>query len=476
MNKFENFLENVKMFKPKIGIIGDCMIDNYFRVDANRVSPEFPIPVMLMEEESPEKAVPGGAANVVSQFRHFPVSVKLLGYVDNLAIEVFGAEKWGLGFQHENNVNFYDSLNIEKSYNQNIPTKNRFYQKDFPLCRLDIEKKNYGLSSEDFIEARETVYGEWIGSNLDVAIFSDYGKGVFEADCYGKFIDWQKNIDGNTITIVDPKNGPVEKWRGCTVFKPNAKEAKELSGLEDPKMQCDYFQQKIGCMAVVVTNGGQGVYGKVGGKHFDYRSGDSVKAKSVIGAGDCFAAFLAMALSVGMDIIDAVEIAYEAGAIYVQSSYNKPIKPSDLLMSTEKLTMPPEDRDYKLVFTNGCYDLLHTGHLKVLEQAKSFGDKLVVGVNSDDSIKRIKGDKRPIVSLEDRVKMLAALECVDFVVSFDEKTPYALIKKIMPDVLVKGSDWEDKVVVGSDLVEDVRFVELLEGMSTTELISKANRA
>ena len=476
MNNFQSFLENIKMLKPKIGIIGDCMIDNYFRVDANRVSPEFPIPVMLMDEEKPEKAVPGGAANVVSQFKHFPVSVGFLGYIDNSALDIFGSESWGLGFQHENQVDFYDSLNIEEAYGQRIPSKNRFYQGDFPLCRLDVERKNYGLSSEDFIEAREFVRQRWDKSSFDVAIFSDYGKGIFEADSFGTFIDWNKNNDGNTITIVDPKHGPVEKWRGCSIFKPNAKEARELSGLEDPEMQCDYFQNKIGCMAVVVTNGGEGVYGKVAGKYFDYRSGDSVKAKSVIGAGDCFAAFLAMALAVGTDIVDAVEIAYEAGAIYVQNSYNKPIKPLDLLMSTDKLTTPPQERDYKLVFTNGCYDLLHPGHLKVLEEAKSFGDKLIVGVNSDDSIKRIKGDKRPVMSLEHRVKMLAALECVDFVVPFGEATPYSLIKKIMPDILVKGSDWEEKVVVGSDLVEDVRFVKLLEGMSTTDIINKASRS
>ena len=476
MNKFNTFLENIKTQSPRIGVIGDCMIDNYFRVDANRVSPEFPIPVMLMEGESPEKSVPGGAANVVSQFKHFPVSVGLLGYIDNSALKVFNSESWGLGFQHENQVNFYESVNIEESYGQKIPTKNRFYQRDFPLCRLDVEKENYGLSSEHFIKARDRLQTEWLKSSFDVAIFSDYGKGIFEEDSHGTFVDWPSLTDGNTITIVDPKNGPVEKWRGCTVFKPNFLEAKKLSGLEDPIEQCNYFQAKIGCMAVVVTNGGDGVYGKVGGKHFNYRSGDSIKAKSVIGAGDCFAAFLAMALSVGMDIIDACEIAYEAGAIYVQNSHNKPIKPSDILMSTDKLTMPPQERNYKLVFTNGCYDLLHSGHLKVLEEAKSFGDKLVVGINSDDSIKRIKGDKRPIIPLEDRVKMLAALECVDFVVSFDQKNPYALIKKIMPDVLVKGGDWEGKVVIGSDLVEDVRFVELLEGMSTTEIINKASRS
>jgi D-beta-D-heptose 7-phosphate kinase/D-beta-D-heptose 1-phosphate adenosyltransferase len=212
--------------------------------------------------------------------------------------------------------------------------------------------------------------------------------------------------------------------------------------------------------------------GIIDGEWFEYSPQKKIEAISVIGAGDCFVAFLALALGCGFDIAESAEIAFEAGAVYVQRKYNKPVSPSDLISSSKKVDVSLlRKMDCKLVFTNGCFDILHVGHLELLRKAKTFGDKLVVAVNSDESIQRLKGDGRPINCLEDRMEMLASLEFVDFVVSFEEDTPYNLIQEIMPEVLVKGKDWNGNVV-GSDLVKQVEIVEMIPGRSTTKIIEK----
>lgn len=459
MKEVFDFLGRAKTLKPKIAVVGDGMVDQYFNVAADRVSPEFPIPVMLSETSTSDVCLPGGAANVCRQFGKFDIDVKFLGFIDRAAKVDY--DKY--------NINCEYCVSLENG--RMIPRKKRFYHGQFPLCRWDVETFNYGLEKEELRKYQEELYEKFLQLDADVVILSDYDKGVFTG---GPF--WAAQLEGK-ITIVDPKKGPVEKWRGCTVFKPNAKEAKELSGADNWKTQCDFFQRRIGCMSVVITQGGDGVVGKVGGRYFDFHPDRKISADSVIGAGDCFAAFLAMTLAHGMDIVEGVKVAFEAGSLYVQRKHNEPVTSQELIMYIDsraaKFSTPPQERDYTLVFTNGCYDILHPGHLKVLEEAKSFGDKLVVGVNSDESIRVNKGDKRPIMNLQERMNMLAALECVDFVVPFEERTPYALVKSIMPDILVKGSDWADKTIVGSDLVKDVRFVELLEGMSTSDIIKRA---
>jgi D-beta-D-heptose 7-phosphate kinase/D-beta-D-heptose 1-phosphate adenosyltransferase len=275
----------------------------------------------------------------------------------------------------------------------------------------------------------------------------------------------------DVATFVDPKNGPVEKWRGCTLFKPNAKEAEALSGLKDWREQCLYFKEKLDCRYVVITQSGAGVVGYDGAKFYEYRSKQPILVESVIGAGDCFMAVLAMAVTHGFDLEASMQIAYEAGKLYVQKRLNRPIVPGEL--SASKIIHPFDvvSRDFELVFTNGCFDLLHPGHLKILREAKEMGDKLLVAVNSDASVKRLKGEKRPVMSQQARVEMLAAIDAVDFVAVFEEDTPLEAIKACRPNVLVKGGDYPIDQIVGADIVDDVRNVPLVEGMSTTKLIS-----
>jgi D-beta-D-heptose 7-phosphate kinase/D-beta-D-heptose 1-phosphate adenosyltransferase len=191
------------------------------------------------------------------------------------------------------------------------------------------------------------------------------------------------------------------------------------------------------------------------------------------GAGDCFAATLAVAVGHGLKLADAAKLAYRAGSRYVLKEHNAPISPLDLY--EDKFVHPKDlvDRDFKLVFTNGCFDVLHIGHLHTLKYAKEKGDKLVVAINTDESVKKLnKGPNRPYNTLADRKEILAALECVDFVVDFAEDSPYNIVKLIKPDVLVKGGDYLLDQIKSKELVKEVYVAPLIEGISTTELARK----
>jgi D-beta-D-heptose 7-phosphate kinase/D-beta-D-heptose 1-phosphate adenosyltransferase len=177
-----------------------------------------------------------------------------------------------------------------------------------------------------------------------------------------------------------------------------------------------------------------------------------------------------MSLALGLNILESAEIAWEAGVVYVKNKYNQPLHPNDF--STSKIVDPQflTERNFKLVFTNGCFDILHAGHLESLKFAKFLGDKLVVAVNTDESVAENKPG-RPFVKLKDRMSLLASLEFVDYVVSFSEKTPLEILKTIRPDVVVKGSEYSKENIVGNDFIPEVVVCPMIEGLSTTNLIN-----
>ena len=245
-----------------------------------------------------------------------------------------------------------------------------------------------------------------------------------------------------------------------------------MTGKVEWKEQAKSLQSELECKAVVITFGGGKVCGIDGLELFTFNPQTSVTVESVVGAGDCFAAFFAMAVGHGFTVPEAAEIAWNAGSNYVKHRRNEPITPAEL--SPSAIVHPDDliDRNFKLVFANGCFDILHEGHIKTLEFAKSKGDKLVVAINSDASVKRLKGDNRPIKPLDQRMAVMAALKMVDFVVSFDEDTPLELIKKIKPDVLVKGSDYKDGEIVGAYIVPEVFRAPIIKGLSTSYFLQQ----
>lgn len=453
-----------------IGVVGDAMVDEYFNVKVKKISPEFPIPVMHSDTDQSED-YPGGAANVAYQFKHFNAKANLIAFTDkdaDLALSLKG-------------INTAMCVNIDTR----IPRKRRFYSDDFPTYRWDVEQPHYGLGHELDRKCFELYEKAQRNSDtFNVMIFSDYDKGVLS-----KYMDLL--IPEVPISIVDPKNKNFERWRGCTVFKPNAQEAMSLTGCSSVVEAGQKLLDMLNCEAVVVTEAGQGVtvfdrYNPINGVRDDggiYEIRPTSKlppAESVIGAGDCFMAFLAMALARGMKIRRAAEVAWEAGVLYVRNRHNKPLDRQDILnrfdAAANKIIVGypeeylPTPRNYKLVFANGCFDILHAGHIETLRRAKALGDKLVVAVNTDESVSKLKPG-RPFVGLDDRMKMLAALEVVDYVVPFDEPTPLSLIKRIKPDVIVKGSEYEKEKIVGYGLAEVVT-VPMVDGLSTSALIQK----
>lgn len=448
-----SFLNKIVDKKVNVNVIGDNIVDEYYDVEVERISPEFPIPVYKSSSTDPTSGlIPGGAANVAAQFSHFNTSVELVTLLNKLCQVVF------------------DSRGIKTNYskvlsNIFIPTKRRIYSQNVPLVRHDFEKENYGLD-----DIKKQLLDLHIPDS-DFNIYSDYSKGIFCIPWFRKFMQKSKNI-------VDPKSNFIDLWEGCTYFKPNSVEAEKLSERKNAQDQLDFFMDSLKCKGVIITQSAQGVVGKdIDHEYFEIKPKEKLPdPESVIGAGDCFIAFTSMALSRGFNLEDAARIAFAAGCLYVQKRHNSPLCPADLFdLTNKKLIEKPEilkNRNFKLVFTNGCYDLMHFGHISSLSFAKKQGDKLCVAINSDASIKSIKNDGRPIVNLSNRIKMLEALEMVDYIVVIEDKDPWDLIEAIRPDVLVKGADYRNKTVVGSDLVQDVRFAPFISGLSTTNIIDK----
>ena len=434
----------------KISVVGDCIIDEYHYVNAEKVSPEFPIPILQSETDVPTHIRPGGSANVCCQFLHFNKKINYFSLLDAEALSV---------------INQYDFIDAKGCVliEDKIPRKKRFYQDVFPLCRIDIEKK---INKKTLWDSQEKLLKNIRNIQSDICIFSDYNKGTFD----NKKTEYLEAVGNNCIKIVDPKKQWANDWVGCDIFKPNYKEACEMSHTEDKQKQSKRLQMYTDARAVVITKGGDGVHGIIDGKYFEFKPESKTVVNSVIGAGDCFVSYFAAAIAGDMSIEQSMEFAYKAASRYVQNSYNEPIHYLDVIDS--KIIHPEmlANRNFKLSFTNGCFDILHVGHLHSLNFAKSKADKLVVALNSDQSIFKLNKSHPLINNFETRSKMLENLECVDYIVQFDEETPLEVIKKIKPDVLVKGQEYPKPV--GSDIVPEVYLCSKLDGFSTTEFIEK----
>lgn len=451
-----DYLSSICRSVPKVAVLGDSIIDEYFSVTANRISPEFPIPVMESECIRPHRIMPGGAANVCYQCKSFTPSVHFFGILNEYAYEVF-KDKMHVG-----------SPVLANHLNCKIPIKKRFYEGDFPLCRMDEESKNYNLRESDFLDSYSNILSK-LDSTFDVAIFSDYSKGFFKSFDVGSFF---KKLP-NALKIVDPKNGPLFKWKGCDIIKPNSKEAEAISGQKNWRSQASYFSKETDCQNVIITQGGEGVVGIIEGEFFEYRPDFDVKANSVVGAGDCFISVLAVCAANSIPMEKCVEIAFKAGAKYVTNKHNDPVWPTDLIESKLVDAALLADRNFKLCFTNGCFDIIHSGHLNTLRFAKEKGEKLVVGLNSDSSVSKQKKDHPLINSFEQRVDVLESLEFVDYIVAFSEETPKELIEKIKPDVLVKSEEYSKDPLyppVGYDIAKETYFAPILENFSTSNII------
>ena len=462
---------------PKILVAGDLMIDHYLWGKCERISPEAPVQVVNVGSET---KLLGGAGNVVHNL------IALGAEVD--VISVIG----GCEISNELKALLKD-INVRPDYL--IEQKDRITSKKSRIIASQQQVVRYDRESVDPISKNSqdsllSIYKK-ILNDYDVVLLSDYGKGVLTSELTQMLIKIAKK--NNIKVLVDPKGLNYSKYAGAYLLTPNKKEASEATQINinsnESLLQAITELKKLCRLNVsLITLSEQGV--AIFDNSLRVHPTLAREVFDVTGAGDTVLASLGFALSCGYEIDQAVEFANLAAGVVVskigsatatldeiieyQSSLHQ--STSDVHIKTwdeiELLSKKLKTNGKKLVFTNGCFDLLHTGHVRYLETAKSYGDVLILGLNSDRSVNALKGNSRPINNQQDRAYILAALDAVDYVVIFDEDTPYDLIKKIRPHILVKGGDYKGKNVVGHDLVDELKLVQFVEGKSTTETIKQ----
>ena len=357
------------------------------------------------------------------------------------------------------------------------------------VARYDYESKNnISFDSTDKMYSKlQTMINAY-----DLILLSDYGKGVLTKNLIKKIIDLASK--NNKKVIVEPKGTDYSKYYGASFIIPNKKEAQLATGItiednDDLKEVLLEIQKIANTEISLVTLSEDGIAVLKDGE-VTIKPTVAREVFDRTGTRDTVLASLGYAISLTNDILVSMEFANLAAGVAVGKlgsatvsldeieDYKASLHKSSIdlhiksFKDIKKVVKRYKKQNKKVVFTNGCFDILHKGHVQYLNEAKALGDLLIVGVNSDESVKRLKGDDRPINNESDRAYLLSALECVDFVVVFEEDTPYELIERIKPDILVKGSDYKDKEVVGSDLVDETILIDLVEGRSTTATIDK----
>ena len=444
--------------KKKITVIGDVMIDWYLHGESSRISPEAPVPVVNFKES---KFQLGGAANVANNLKHLEIEPFLIGAIGN---DHFGS----LLKEHLKAEKIKFNLSTEKSF-QTI-CKQRLMSSNQQLARIDYEKYFHGSKLTN-------IFNTFIRNiaKTDLIIVSDYGKGtIFNAR---KLIQSAKKLKKKIL--IDPKGKDFTKYKGANLITPNKSEFENIMGKVDSKRdlvnKAKKMLEHLNLESLIVTLGSEGMY--VLTKSNKKITGDFINAYpqevfDVSGAGDTTISALGAALSEGNDIFSAAEFANLAASISVSKLGTSTVSKDEVT----SLEASKGNKEQVIVFTNGCFDIIHSGHLDLLKEARSYGDKLIVGLNSDKSISKLKGPDRPIIGQSERKKILSALKFVDEVIIFNEENPLKLIKKLKPSILVKGADYSKEQVVGGEFVEsyggEIKLVKLTKGKSSSKIINK----
>ena len=463
--------------KPNILVIGDLMIDHYLWGSCDRISPEAPVQVVNVKKES---SVLGGAGNVINNL------VTLGSVVD--VISVIGNDSVANELKSLLEKIDVPTSNLVVENNRKTSKKSRLIASQQQVLRYDME------SIDDINENSHKQIIQTLEKNIDKyssIILSDYGKGVLTTNLTKEII---KIANKNNIKVlVDPKGKDYSKYKGSYTLTPNKKEAMEatnidikdesslIEALKSLKNQCELEVS-------LITLSEQGI--AIFDDELTIKPTVAREVYDVTGAGDTVIASIAFALGNNLDIKDAIYFANLAAGVVVgkigsatttldeiyeyEYSLHKSNSTSHIKTFDEIKTLASKlhNQGKKIVFTNGCFDILHVGHVKYLEVAKSYGDVLILGLNADSSVRKLKGPTRPINTQDDRAYILASLESVDYVVIFEEETPYELIKLIKPHVLVKGGDYEGKEVFGQDIADELKLVQFVDGKSTTNTIKR----
>jgi D-beta-D-heptose 7-phosphate kinase / D-beta-D-heptose 1-phosphate adenosyltransferase len=475
------------MTRQTVLCVGDLMLDEFVYGEVSRISPEAPAPVIAVQRSETDI---GGAGNVARNIVSLGARCIFVGLV--------GEDAAGATLKAElGRESLIESVLV---CDPTRPTtrKVRFVSEHFSTHMLRADWESTAPASaateQKLIDAILPLL-----PRADIVLLSDYAKGVLTARVIRNVIDAARKL-GKRV-IVDPKSPNLAIYRGATLLKPNRKEFAEAtrSRLDTDQSIADGAQeimQLADCEAVLVTQSEHGMTLVPRNGDVIHVPGLPVRVRDVSGAGDTVAAVVAVTLAAGADWEAALRMANAAAAVAVSkqgaavvssAELRRKILPHAFLAAEEKIVgsageletqlLAWRKQDLRIGFTNGCFDILHPGHVKLLTAARATCDRLIVGLNSDASVKRLKGADRPVQNERARSEVLAALEAVDLVVLFDEDTPLNLITQIKPGVLVKGADYTREQVVGHEIVEahggEVRLVEILQGFSTTSLVERA---
>lgn len=477
-------IESVRHFsiiKKNILVIGDVMLDRYLIGHVNRISPEAPVPVVLLKET---KYRAGGAANVAANLSALGLNTNIIGFIGD---DVEGATLKKIISQSGVNNNF-----LTTSKQRPTISKTRIMSGIQQIARIDDESsKEYSESeNKSLIKSVEKA----LGQDISMVVLSDYGKGLL-SDKSCKLIIHHCNQLGIPV-IVDPKGSDYSKYKGVHALTPNKKETAEATGVGINEtfhllLAAKKVKEQLNLDFIAITRGEEGIsyIDNLDTKHIP---AIAKKVFDVSGAGDTVIATLAAGLVHGLMPYEALELANIAASIVVGKVGTVPVSQAELLKALVNnvdhseidkicdkaqlfaLAKKWKDDNLKIVFTNGCFDLLHAGHVTYLEAAKKAGDRLILGLNTDRSIRALKGPSRPVIREGDRARVMAALASVDAIILFDENTPLELISSIKPDFIVKGDDYtEDQVVGGTEAKTwggRVKLIPLLQGRSTSNII------
>ncbi|MEJ2532695.1 MAG: bifunctional D-glycero-beta-D-manno-heptose-7-phosphate kinase/D-glycero-beta-D-manno-heptose 1-phosphate adenylyltransferase HldE [Halioglobus sp.] len=461
--------------RARVLVFGDIMLDRYWEGPVSRISPEAPVPVVTVEQMNDR---PGGAANVALNIAALGAAAALGGYAGaDAKADALEAMLRGAGVD----------CCLSRVPGRETITKLRVISRHQQLLRLDFEQSQ--LCLPDPVPA-ETLATRLAGCGA--LVLSDYGKGALRDP--GPLIARARKL--GVPVLVDPKGTDFARYRGATLLTPNLGELEAVVGSCSTEGELvargKRLMAELDLTALLVTRGESGMTLLRPGAEELHLPARAREVFDVTGAGDTVIAVLSAAVAAGTDLPRSVALANLAASIAVgklgaatvsgpelrralqqdQGSERGAVTPDQLQI----LMADARSQGERVVFTNGCFDIIHAGHVTYLEQARKLGDRLVVAVNSDESVRRLKGSGRPINALDRRMAVLSGLEAVDWVVAFDEETPRSLLQNLRPDVLVKGGDYALEGVVGWEIVHDyggeVRVLDFVHDVSTSAIVSR----
>ena len=485
---YEKLLKTINSLgSPRILLVGDFMLDVYVYGDAMRISPEAPVPVLKVTKTEHSCGGAGSVAANLSALGAVPLCLGVIGKDENG--KVLRQKLADIGADISGLLTVNDRPTVTKQRLVGL-AQHRHQQQLFRMDQENTEPLSEKVSENILQGYRDRL------DQADIVCLQDYDKGLLTAPVCTQMI--RMAAQAKKEILIDPcLTSDYSKYTGASLITPNREEASTAVGFEiktaaDAGRAADALAETFGLGAVVITLDRKGAYLKTREKSAVIPTRPR-SVYDVTGAGDTVLAMLATALAAGCDYETAVRLSNIAGGIEVEKFGAATVTVEEIVNEiagknqhangklytvdslVDKLAWHRR-QNHTIVFTNGCFDVLHRGHIELLKFCKQQGDILVLGLNSDYSTKTIKGPERPINNQDDRAAVLAAMESIDYITSFDEPTPLDLIKKVRPDILVKGRDWADKGVVGQDFVESyggkVVLAPVVQGKSTTSIIEK----